>query len=117
MCAAKHLPFQHFEAVDVPLDRAIGPRQRHAGFDGRIVIPEPCRKALHGVQRTGRRALEPGIELRRLTLAHQGRKILGEVDGLGDLSRLRVELGELLGLGLWCAAPHAAAPATSPGAA
>ena len=33
-------------------------------------------------------------------LAHQGRKILGEVDGLGDLGRLRVELGELLGLGL-----------------
>ena len=101
VCAAKHLPFQHFEAVDMPLDRAIGPGQRHAGFDGRIVVPEPGGKASQGLLRTGRRALEPGIELRRLALAHQGRKILGEVDRLSDLGRLRVELGELLRLGLW----------------
>ena len=85
----------------MPLDRAIGPGQRHAGFDGRIVVPEPGGKALQGLQRTGRRPLEPGIELRGLALAHQGRKILGEVDGLSDLGRLRVELGELLRLGLW----------------
>ena len=35
-----------------------------------------------------------------LPLADQGGKVLREVDGLGDLGRLRVELGELLGLGL-----------------
>ena len=55
--AAKHLAFQHFEAIDVPLDRAIRPGQRHPGFDGRIVVAEPGRKALHGLQRTGGRAL------------------------------------------------------------
>jgi hypothetical protein len=63
---------------------------------------------LHSVQRTGRRPLEPGIELRGLALAHQGRKILGQVDGLSDLGRLRVKLGELLRLGLWalCRTPQ-----------
>ena len=101
VCAAKHLPFQHLEAVDMPLDRAIRPGQRHAGFDGRIVVLESGGKAAQGLLRTGRRALEPGIELRRLALAYQGRKILGEVDCLRNLGRLRVELGELLRLGLW----------------
>ena len=81
------------------LDRASGPRERHASFDGCIVVPEPGGKALHGFQRTGCRPLEPGIELRGLPLAHQGRKILGEVDGFSDLGRLRMELGKLLRLG------------------
>jgi len=35
-----------------------------------------------------------------LALAHEVGKVLREVDGLGDLGRLRVELGELVGLGL-----------------
>src|SRR5437870_2715614 len=61
--AAKHLPLEHFEAVDVPLDRSIGPRQRHAGFDGRVVVPEPGGKALPGVKRTGRRPLQPRIKV------------------------------------------------------
>ena len=85
----------------MPLDRASGPRQGHPGFDGRIVVPEPGGKASQVLQRTGGCPLEPGIELRGLALAYQGRKILGEIDRLGDLGRLRVELGELLRLGLW----------------
>jgi hypothetical protein len=44
--------------------------------------------------------LQPGIKLRRLPLADQGREILGEVDRLGHLGMLLPELGELLGLGL-----------------
>src|SRR5438876_9682022 len=44
-CPAKHLALQHFEAIDMALHRAIGPRERHAGFDGRIVVPEPGGKA------------------------------------------------------------------------
>ena len=42
----------------------------------------------------------PRIELRRLPLADQGGKVLREVDRLGHLGSLRVELGELLGLRL-----------------
>jgi len=95
----KYLPVHHFEAVDVPLDRAGAPGQGDAGFDRRIVLRQSGGEALQGFQRTGRRALEPGIKLRGLALADQGRKVLGAVDRLGDLGRLRVELGELLGLG------------------
>src|SRR4029450_3721621 len=62
--AAEHLAFHHFQAVDVPLDRAGTPRQGDAGFDRCIVLAEPARKALEGLQRTGRRAREPGIEAR-----------------------------------------------------
>jgi len=83
----------------VPLDRAGTPGQGHTGFDGLVVLLEPARKALEGPQRTGRRAREPGIEALRLPLADEGCKVLREVNRLGDLGRLRVELGELLGLG------------------
>ena len=97
--AAKHLALQHFQAVDVPLDRAGRPRQGDAGFDRCIVLAEPARKALDGLQCPGGGAREPGIKALRLPLADEGRKVLREGNRLGDLGRLRVELGELLGLG------------------
>ena len=37
MCAAKHLPLQHFEAVNVALDRPGTPGQRDPSFDRLIV--------------------------------------------------------------------------------
>jgi hypothetical protein len=77
--AAKHLAFHHFQPVDVPLDRAGTPRQGDAGFDRCIVLAEPARKALEGLQRTGRRARKPGIEALGLPLADQGREVLREV--------------------------------------
>ena len=43
---AKHLTFQHFEAIDMPLDRAGTPGQRHTGFDRLVVLIQPFRKAL-----------------------------------------------------------------------
>ena len=97
--AAKHLAFHHFQPVDVPLDRAGTPRQGDAGFDRCIVLAEPARKALEGLQRTGRRAREPGIEALGLPLADQGSEVLCEVDRLGHLGRLCVKLDELLRLG------------------
>src|SRR4029453_14354205 len=44
----------------------------------------------------------------RLPLAHEGGKALRQVDGLGNCGRLRMPLGELLGLGLsaLCLAPQ-----------
>src|SRR5262249_44175328 len=99
-CAPKHLAFHHFEAVDVPLDRAGTPGQGDPSFDRLIVVAQPLGEALQGLQRTRRRALEPRIELCWLPLADQESEVLGEIDGLGDLGRLRVELLELVGLGL-----------------
>src|SRR5215468_3873927 len=98
-CTPEHLALQHLEAIDVPLDRAGTPGQGHTGVDGLVVLLEPARKALEGLQRTGRRAREPGIEALWLPLADEGCKVLREGNRLGDLGRLRVELGELLGLG------------------
>ena len=74
--AAQHLAFHHFQPVDVPLDRAGTPGQGDAGFHRRIVLAQSVGKALQGLQGTGRRALQPGIEALRLPLAHQGRKLL-----------------------------------------
>ena len=54
---ANHLAFQHFQTVDVPLDRARTPGQGDARFDRLIVVAEPARKALHGLQGTRGRAL------------------------------------------------------------
>ena len=94
--AAKHLPLQHFQTVNVALDRPGTPRQRDPGFDGLIVLRQSGGKAAQGVQRTIGGALQPGIELGRLPLAHELGKVLGQVDGFGDRGRLRAELDKLL---------------------
>ena len=74
------------------LDRPIGPGERDPRFDGVVIVIEPLGKALQGVQRTGRRALQPRIKRGRLALAYALRKVLGEVHRLGHLGRLHVEL-------------------------
>src|SRR6266446_4983679 len=84
-CPAKHLALQHFQALDMPLHRARTPGQRHPSFDRLVVLLQPCGEAAQGLQRTGSRTLEPGIELRWLPLADQGGKVLREVDCLGHL--------------------------------
>ena len=93
---AKHLALEHLEAIDMALDRAIGPGHGHTRFDGVIVLVEPFGKALQGLQRTGGSPLQPRIEALGLALAYQGGKVLREVDRLGHLRILRVELGELV---------------------
>jgi len=67
--------------------------------DGCIVVAEPASKALQGLQHTLARPLQPQIEVLGLPLAHELCKVLCQVDRLGDLDRLHVELGELLDLG------------------
>jgi hypothetical protein len=54
---AEHLALEHFEALDVPLDRAGRPGQGPPGFDCRLVLVQPGGKALHGLKRTGGQAL------------------------------------------------------------
>src|SRR5882672_11904 len=80
---ATHLALEHFEAMDVPLDRTGRPGQGHPRFDRLIVVAEPVGKALQGLQCPGGRALQPGIKLRWLALADQGR-----------IKRLSVEVNE-----------------------
>lgn len=98
VCAAEHVPLQHFQPVDMALDRPGGPGQGHPGFDRRIVLVQAGGEAAQRVQRTAGRALKPGIELGRLPLAHQGREILRQVDRLGHRGRLRSYLSQLLGI-------------------
>ena len=44
--AAKHLTFQHFETIDMALDRAGRPGQGHPRFDCLVILRQPFRKAL-----------------------------------------------------------------------
>jgi hypothetical protein len=44
--AAKHLALQHFEAIHMPRDRPMTPRQRDAGFHRLLVLIPPRGKAL-----------------------------------------------------------------------
>jgi hypothetical protein len=55
--AAKHLAFQHFQAIDVPFHGPRAPGQGDSCFDRGIVLVQPCGKALYGLHRTGRGAL------------------------------------------------------------
>src|SRR2546427_9725990 len=41
VCAAKHLAFHHFEAIDMALDRPATPGQRDPGFDGLVAVLQP----------------------------------------------------------------------------
>jgi len=100
VCPAKHLALQHFQPVDMALDGTVAPGQRHPRFDRLIVVPEPCGKAAQGLQRTGGGAPQPRIEVLGLALAHELREVLRQVDRLSHRGILRVELGELLCLGL-----------------
>ena len=96
--SAKHLALQHFEAIDMPLDRARIPGQRHPSFDRLVILVEPGREASYGVHSTRGGALQPGIEALGLPLADEGREILRQVDRLGDVGLLRPQMGELLRL-------------------
>ena len=93
---AKHLALHHFEAIDMSLDRARIPGERHSGFDRLVILVEPGREASYGVHRTCGGAREPEIELHRLTLTDQRGKVLREGDRLSHLGLLRTQHGELL---------------------
>ena len=73
----------------MPLHGARAPGQGDPRFDRLIVLIQPCGEALYGLQRTGRRALQPGIKRLGWRWRTRVGKVLGEVDGLGDLGLLR----------------------------
>jgi hypothetical protein len=80
---------------------------------------EPGGEALQDFQRTGGRAVQPGIKPLRLPLTPQGQTGRREGNRLSDLGRLGAPLGELLRLGLTARrrAPqhHPCRPAWRPG--
>jgi len=93
---AKHLSFQHFQAVDMSLNGAVAPRERHPSLDRGIVVAQPLRKTLHSSKRACRRAGQPAIEAIGLTGAYDLGKIPCEGHGLCQVRMLRHELRELL---------------------
>jgi hypothetical protein len=97
-CPAKPLALQQCEAVDRPLDWPAAPGQGDARWDGGVGLIQPGSETSEGCQRPGGRALPPRSARRRLPRADQGGKMLGQVERLGDLGRLRVALGALPGL-------------------
>ena len=52
--AAKHLAFQHFQAIDAPFHGTRAPGQGDPRFDRGIVLVQPCGEALYGLHRTSR---------------------------------------------------------------
>ena len=95
---AKHLAFEHLQAVNLALHRAGTPGQGDPGFDGLIVIADPLRTPLQGCEGNLRRPGQPGIQLLRRALAHELGKVLGSGDGGSHRGMLGSQLGELGGL-------------------
>jgi hypothetical protein len=80
------------------LHRAGTPGQGNPGSDGVIVVAASLRTPLQGREGTLCRPGQPGVQLGRLSLTPELRKVLGSGDGGGDLRRLSLQLGELSGL-------------------
>jgi hypothetical protein len=74
----------------VALHRAGAPGPGDPSFDRLIVVAQPLGKPLQGRNAALRRPGQPGIQLWCLPLAHELGKLLGECDGLGEFSMLRV---------------------------
>ena len=89
--SAIHLPFEHFETIDLPLNWPRAPTQGDARFDGIIIRPQAIGKALKRLETTGGGTLEPTIELAGLTLTHELGKVLGQRDGFADFALMALE--------------------------
>ncbi len=97
-CPAEHLALQQLQAVDVPFDGALTPRQRDGGLDGGQVRPEPSGEAPEGRQSALGGTRQPWFELGRLALADEGGEVLRERYGLRQRGRLRSQLRQLLAI-------------------
>jgi hypothetical protein len=93
---AIHLPFEHFQTIDLPLNGPGAPRQGDARFDGIIIRSQAIGQALERLKATGCSTLKPGFKLARLMLTHERGKILRQRDRLGDFTLGRLEPSELL---------------------
>jgi hypothetical protein len=89
---ANQLAFQHLQAVDLALDRALPPRQRDGGLDGGQVRPEPFGNAPEGREGALGGTRQPWFELGRLTPADEAGEVLCQCHRLGQFGR---RLGQL----------------------
>jgi hypothetical protein len=86
--AAEHLALEHFQAIDLALHWPITPSEREPRFDCGIVLAQPGGKPLERMHGTAHGALQPGIELRRSPPAYELRKVLRQLNRLGELGVL-----------------------------
>jgi hypothetical protein len=93
---AEHLALQHLQAVDVPFNGALTPRQRHRCRDSSVILTQASGKAPEGRESAGGSARQPWIELGRLALADEGGEVLCERHGFRQLGRLRDQLHQLV---------------------
>lgn len=60
----------------------VAPGHRHPGLDGRLVVTQSLRKALHSGERAGGRTDQPGIQAVGLVGAPKRSKVSCERDSL-----------------------------------
>ena len=90
-CRATQLALQQLQAVDVPLDRSLTPRQRHRRLGGGHVGPEPSGEAPKGREGARGGMSQPRFELARPTLMNQAGKVPPERYGFRQRGRSRGE--------------------------
>lgn len=83
MSPAIHLAFEHFETVNLALDRTGAPGQSQPGFHRFVVVSQTIGKPLKCDEAARYRSLQPGIEALRLALTHELSKTLSQINGFG----------------------------------
>ncbi len=100
MSATKHLAFEKFEPIDMPLRSAVTPRQGAGRANSSIVSTNAVDKAAQFRHTALLRSLEPGVQCLRLLFFEQGHKFLAqEIDGVEFLMEVHLLNLVLLHLG------------------
>ncbi len=100
MSATKHLAFEKFEPIDMPLRSAVTPRQGAGRANSSIVSTNAVDKAAQFRHTALFRSLEPGVQCLRLLFFEQGHKFLAqEIDGVEFLMEVHLLNLVLLHLG------------------
>jgi hypothetical protein len=93
---AKHLALEHLQAIDVPFDWSLTPRQRDSGLDGGHVRPEPSGEMPEGWEGALGGAHQAWFQARKLALADEGGEVLGQRHRLCQCGRLQSQLCQLV---------------------
>jgi hypothetical protein len=93
---ANHRALEQLQAVDVPFNRPLTPRQRHPGFHGGRILTQSFGNAPEGWQGARGGTTQPGFERGRLALADEAGEVWCERYGLRQCGRLRGQLRQRL---------------------
>ena len=72
--ATVHASFDELEAIHIPFERTITPRQRQPCKDGIFVLLHPSHKGRKRFKMTGLHRCQPGVKLFSCVLAHHMQK-------------------------------------------